>query len=223
MSIANRTYKDMAFSMFANPMSGDMGKKTGASAVKGAILSILKTDFNERLFQPEFGSNIRSLLFEQMNPITVERIKTEVQEARAEYFAGLVRQAVKLGYIKLDLKGKSNKQLYRPSKKVREDEGFARTYIDTKGSMKMREIGINPPLTSQKGWQGYGDKALNRGSLASRKNETMRGWVNNQLSKDNSIYKDFMGVMNKNADLFVRSLINLTLNILKSFFCFIQI
>ena len=81
MSIANRIYKDMAFSMFANPMSGDMGKKIGAGAVKGAILSILKTDFNERLFQPEFGSNIRALLFEQMNPITVERIKTEVREA----------------------------------------------------------------------------------------------------------------------------------------------
>ena len=81
MSIANRTYKDMAFSMFANPMSGDMGKKTGASAVKGAILSILKTDFNERLFQPEFGSNIRALLFEQMNPITEQRMKTEVEEA----------------------------------------------------------------------------------------------------------------------------------------------
>ena len=81
MSIENRTYKDMAYSMFANPMSGDIGKKTGAGAVKGAILSILKTDFNERLFQPEFGSNIRSLLFEPMNPITVERIKTEVKEA----------------------------------------------------------------------------------------------------------------------------------------------
>ena len=81
MSIANRTYKDMAYSMFANPMSGDVGKNTGAGAVKGAILSILKTDFNERLFQPEFGSNIRALLFEQMNPITVDRIKTEVKEA----------------------------------------------------------------------------------------------------------------------------------------------
>lgn len=81
MSIANRTYKDMAFSMFANPMSGDMGKKTGADAVKGAIGSILKTDFNERLFQPEFGSNIRALLFEQMNPITEERLRTEVLEA----------------------------------------------------------------------------------------------------------------------------------------------
>ena len=81
MSIENRTYKDMAYSMFANPMSGDMGKKTGAGAVKGAIVSILKTDFNERLFQPEFGSNIRALLFEPMNPITEERMKTAVEDA----------------------------------------------------------------------------------------------------------------------------------------------
>jgi phage baseplate assembly protein W len=67
--------------MFANPMSGDMGKKSGGDAVKGAIVSILKTNFNERLFQPNFGSNLRALLFEQMNPITVERIKIEVLEA----------------------------------------------------------------------------------------------------------------------------------------------
>ena len=55
MSIENRTYKDMAYSMFANPMSGDVGKKTGGAAVKGAIVSILKTNFNERVFAPEFG------------------------------------------------------------------------------------------------------------------------------------------------------------------------
>ena len=81
MSIENRTYKDLAFSMFANPMSGDIGKKTGASAVKGALVSILKTNFGERLFAPEFGSNIRALLFEQMNPITEQRMKKEVEAA----------------------------------------------------------------------------------------------------------------------------------------------
>ena len=85
MSIANRTYKDMAYSMFANPMSGDVGKKTGASAVKGALVSILKTNFNERLFQPEFGTGIRGLLFEQMNPITEQRIKKEVESAVARH------------------------------------------------------------------------------------------------------------------------------------------
>ena len=85
MSIENRTYKDMAYSMFANPMSGDIGKKTGASAVKGAIVSILKTNFNERLFAPEFGTGIRALLFEQMNPITEQRLKKEVESAIARH------------------------------------------------------------------------------------------------------------------------------------------
>ena len=97
MSIANRTYKDLAYSMFANPMSGDIGKKTGATAVKQAVVSILKTNFNERLFAPEFGSGIRGLLFEQMNPITEQRLKKEVESAiarhepRAEVLGTLVK------------------------------------------------------------------------------------------------------------------------------------
>ena len=85
MSIANREYKDLSFSMFANPMSRDIGKKTGAAAVKGALVSILKTNFNERLFAPEFGTGIRGLLFEQMNPITEQRIKKEVESAVARH------------------------------------------------------------------------------------------------------------------------------------------
>jgi phage baseplate assembly protein W len=78
MSIANRTYRDIAFSFFANPMSGDMGKKTGASAVKQSIVAILKTNYNERLFDPEFGTDIRGSLFEQMNPITEQRMRKKI-------------------------------------------------------------------------------------------------------------------------------------------------
>ena len=85
MSIENRTYKDMAYSMFANPMSGDIGKKTGGNAVKQAVVSILKTNFNERVFAPEFGTGIRGLLFEQMNPITEQRMKKEVESAVARH------------------------------------------------------------------------------------------------------------------------------------------
>ena len=85
MSIANRTYKDLSFSMFANPMSGDIGKKTGAAAVKGALVSILKTNFNERLFAPEFGTGIRGLLFEPMEHKTEQRIKKEVESAVARH------------------------------------------------------------------------------------------------------------------------------------------
>ena len=85
MSIENRTYKDLAYSMFANPMSGDIGKKTGAAAVKSAITAILKTNFGERLFAPEFGTGIRALLFEQMTPLTEQRLKIEVESAVARH------------------------------------------------------------------------------------------------------------------------------------------
>ncbi len=81
MSLSTRKYKDISYSMFANPMNGDIGKSIGATAVKRAIVSILKTNYNERVFQPEIGTNIRALLFEPMNPITEQRMKTEVEEA----------------------------------------------------------------------------------------------------------------------------------------------
>ena len=81
----NKEYRDLAFSMFANPMSGDIGKKTGAAAVKGAIVSILKTNFGERLYAPEFGTRIRGLLFEQMTPLTEQRIKKEIESAIARH------------------------------------------------------------------------------------------------------------------------------------------
>ena len=85
MSIANRTYRDIAFSFFANPMSGDVGKKLGASAVKQAILSILKTNHNEHLFDPEFGTDIRGSLFEQTNPITEQRMRKKIEVAIARH------------------------------------------------------------------------------------------------------------------------------------------
>ena len=54
------------------------------------------------------------------------------------------------------------KELYKPSKTVREKNGFMRPYIDTKGSLMMKEIGLDPKNPREKGWDGYGDKKLNR-------------------------------------------------------------
>ncbi len=138
------------------------------------------------------------------------KIKKKLEDLRESYFAGLVREAVKEGHINLDVSGKSNKDLYKPSKKVREDLGFARMYIDTKGSMKMPEIGTDPLNPVQKGWEGYGDKALGRSQLRSRK-DTMRAWVNTQLGKKNKLYDGFMKTMNDNVNVFAETLVNVTL------------
>ena len=90
MALSTRVYKDINFTFVANPANGDVGLSKGAEAVKRAIIAIMRTNYKERLFQPDFGCGIRGLLFEQMNPITEENIKQaildsiEVNEPRAE-------------------------------------------------------------------------------------------------------------------------------------------
>ena len=139
-----------------------------------------------------------------------DSIKKELEEIRQSYFAGLVKEAVKEGLISLNVAGKSDSQLYKPTKVTREREGFGRMYIDTKGSLKMPEIGADPLNPVKPGWEGYGDKALGRSQLRSRK-DTMRHWVNTQLGKKNKLYDGFLKVMNDNVDVFTENLINVTL------------
>ena len=172
---------------------------------------------------------------------TFDKIKKDLEKKRKHYFTKLVIDAIKEGHIKKPTKVGLN-ALHKPSKANREAENFARVYIDTKGSMKMPEIlgpkdkvpevlyglatenkskllkmledkkKITATSIPKSDWNFYGDKALNRGTLATRKNQTMRGWVNSKLSnKNHSIYKDFLKVMNDNGELFVKQLINLTL------------
>ncbi len=145
-----------------------------------------------------------------LNGSEFNSIKTKIEKLRESYFAGLVKEAVKEGLIKLDLSGKSDSQLYKPSKATRESEGFGRMYIDTKGSLKMPEIGDDPLNPVKKGWEGYGDKALKGGALKTRK-DTMRHWVNTQLGKKNKLYDGFLKVMNDNVNVFAETLVNVTL------------
>lgn len=108
MAISTRTYHDFSFNFSHNPMSGDIAKKSGAAAVKGAMLSIMKTNYNERLFQPEVGSGIRSLLFEPMNPITEELLKDEVKDC-------LKRSEPRATILGITVEGQEDKNRYKVS------------------------------------------------------------------------------------------------------------
>jgi len=77
----NTNYQDVSFTMFKHPMNRDVGKKTSAAAVKQAIQALLKTNYYERPMQPHIGSDIKKLLFEPMDGITAELLKSEVTQA----------------------------------------------------------------------------------------------------------------------------------------------
>ena len=108
MAISTRTYHDFTFTFSPNPMSGDIIKSRGATAVKRAMVAIMKTNYNERMFQPEFGSGIRGLLFEPMNPITKERLKQEVIDC-------LARHEPRATVLGVTVEGQEDKNRYKVS------------------------------------------------------------------------------------------------------------
>ena len=108
MALSNRVYKDLVFTFNSNPMGGDVGISSGATAVKRAMIAIMNTNYKERLFQPDFGSGIRGLLFELMNPITEERLKQEVIDC-------LLRHEPRATVLGVTVKGQEDKNRYKIS------------------------------------------------------------------------------------------------------------
>jgi hypothetical protein len=125
-------------------------------------------------------------------------IKDELAKIRAEYFSGLVIEAVERGIIlkehianfdQLKRTDQGRKELFEAKK--RDKKLFDRSYIDTKGSAR-----------ALKGYKDDNTKDVN----------SMRYFVNKKLAeKDNPLWKEFVNVMNKYSDLFADSLINIIL------------
>ena len=124
------------------------------------------------------------------------KLKKELVDIRIKYFSDVVIEAVKKNIIRKSdiknfesLKSNNRKELYEA--KQRDKKLFDRAYIDVKGSYQMKG--------------GY---------LATdtRDPKSMRYFVNKKLSeKNNPLFTAFLKVMNKNAELFADTLINLIL------------
>lgn len=75
-------YKDIDLSMVANLGTGDIYRKTDAEAVKQGVKNLLMTNQTEKPFQPHFGADFESLLFDLMHPEEIEEsIKRKITNA----------------------------------------------------------------------------------------------------------------------------------------------
>ena len=81
MATYKKSYKDLSFDFTANPQTGDVATVKDAVSVKRGIKNVLLTAPFERLFQPEFGSGIKNILFEQMTPLTEQRLSDACADA----------------------------------------------------------------------------------------------------------------------------------------------
>ena len=90
MPTYTKNFQDIDLDFTAHPVTGDVVTVKDSTSVKRGIKNILLTEEGERLMQPELGSGVRNMLFEQITDINAQRLQTEVLsaieawEARAE-------------------------------------------------------------------------------------------------------------------------------------------
>jgi phage baseplate assembly protein W len=74
-----RVWKDLNLNFGIHPITDDINRVYDVDAVKRSVKHLVLTDFGERPFQPWLGSNIRALLFENLNPFTVSVLRTTIE------------------------------------------------------------------------------------------------------------------------------------------------
>ena len=78
-------FKDLSLSFAKNKVTDDLLVKKEDAAVKQAILNLLLTEKGERLYNAQYGSDLRSHLFEPLDFGTAGTIKDEIVRTLKNY------------------------------------------------------------------------------------------------------------------------------------------
>ena len=76
-----RQYKDLDLNFTIHPIRKDINKTTNEMAVINSIKHIVLTGHYEKPFNPDFGSNVRKLLFETLDIITASALEREIAQS----------------------------------------------------------------------------------------------------------------------------------------------
>lgn len=82
---SERVYRDLDLSFNIHPVKKDVTKHLNEYAVINSVKNLISTNFFERPFRPQIGSGLRSLLFENVDPIISAQIERAIQETITNY------------------------------------------------------------------------------------------------------------------------------------------
>ena len=85
LSAKRELYADFGRDIARHPLTDDVVRKTNEDAVKESIRNIVLTNKGERPFQPNFGCDVRKLLFENYTPQTSTLIEQTIRSSIAAY------------------------------------------------------------------------------------------------------------------------------------------
>lgn len=80
-----KRYKDLDLNFTSHPVRKDVNILTDDNAVIASVRNLLFTNFYERLFQPDIGSNLKALLFENMDYLASVKIQRAITETINNY------------------------------------------------------------------------------------------------------------------------------------------
>ena len=81
----SRGFKDISMTFQANPLNNDLIAIKDANAIARSVKNIVFTLPGEKFFNPDFGSRISKVLFENIDDITASVIVDEIKESIRNY------------------------------------------------------------------------------------------------------------------------------------------
>lgn len=77
---STRNFRDLDLNFAIHPITKDVNIYKAEYAVINSVKNLILTNHFEKPFQPEVGSNIRRLLFENVDSIMAAQIEREIEE-----------------------------------------------------------------------------------------------------------------------------------------------
>ena len=81
----SKSFKDISASFKFNPLSGDLIALKNENAIARAVRNIVLTTPGEKFFDPDFGSSVSEILFENVDDITAISIEDEIKSSLKNY------------------------------------------------------------------------------------------------------------------------------------------
>ena len=81
----SKSFKDVSMSFKFNPLSGDLIALKNENAIARAVRTIVLTTPGEKFFDPDFGSSVSEILFENVDDITAVSIEDEIKSSLKNY------------------------------------------------------------------------------------------------------------------------------------------
>ena len=89
-------YSDFFVGLDIHPGKKDLARTTNENAIKRSIINLLLTDYDERIYQPNLGANLKYLLFEPADGETLSLMRQQIDTCLSKFEPRMNVQSLQL-------------------------------------------------------------------------------------------------------------------------------